>query len=155
MSMTLITTKYNLSPPLSSLDGPALDEPLVHVDGDCDSIPGIPAVVHVIAVLGVDDVYIIVVVPIVGPVFRPWVHETEPKAAVLEARIPAVQLHRVPVNAEPVIRTKAHAITVIRNAVAVVTATLLPVAVLGLPVTRAMLLPHLPLLTLLHALPLL
>jgi hypothetical protein len=42
-----------------------LKERLVHVDGDCDSISGIPTVVHVIAVSGVVDIHIIGVVPIV------------------------------------------------------------------------------------------
>ena len=53
------------------------------------------------------------------------------------------------------IRTKAQTITGLWNAVAIVAATLLPIAVLGLPVMCSMLLPHLPLLTLLHPLPLL
>src|ERR1035438_9487513 len=127
---------------------------LVHVDCDCDPVPGVPAVVQVIAVFGVNDIHIIVVVPVVRPVLWPWVHETEPKAAVLEARRPAIHLHWVPVDPEPVIRTKVATITVIWNAVAVVAATLLPVAVLGLPVMCAMLLPHLPVLSLLHTLPL-
>jgi hypothetical protein len=134
--------------------GGVCKEPSVHIYGDCDPVPGVPAVVQVIAVFGVNDIHIIVVVPIVRPVLWPWVHETEPKAAVLEPRIPAIQLHRVPVDAEPVIRTKVATITVIWNTVAVVAATLLPVTVLGLPVTCAMLLPHLPLLTWLHPLPL-
>src|ERR1039457_1879120 len=130
-------------------------EPLVHVDGDCDSIPRIPTVVQVIAVPRVVDIYIIVVIPSVRPVFWPRIHETEPKAAVLESGIPAIHLYRVPVDAEPVVRTKVATIMVFRNAVAVVAATLLPVAVLGLPVACTMLLPHLPLLTLLYTLPLL
>jgi hypothetical protein len=41
------------------------ERPLVQVDLNCDSILGIPAVVQVIPVVGVDDVHIIVVVPIV------------------------------------------------------------------------------------------
>jgi len=52
-------------PPLGSFDGIALDEPLVHVDGDCDPIPGMPSVVQVIAVLEVNDIHIIVFVPVV------------------------------------------------------------------------------------------
>jgi hypothetical protein len=128
-------------------------KPSVYIYRDCDPIPGVPAVVQVIAVFGVNDIDIIVVVPIVRPVLWPWVHETEPKAAVLEPRIPAIQLQRVPVDAEPVIRAKAATIMGLWNAVAGVTATLPPIAVLGLPVTCAMLLPHLPLLTWLHSLP--
>ena len=46
------------------------------------------------------------------------------------------------------------AITVIRNAVAVVAAALLPVAVLGLPVMCAMLLPESPVFTFVPVLPL-
>src|SRR5450631_308769 len=138
-----------------NFDGGALDDPSVHIYGDCDPIPRVPAVVQVIAVLGVNDIHIIVVVPIVRPVLRPWVHETEPKAAVLEPRIPAIQLHRVPVDAEPMIRAKAATIMGIWNAVAGITATLPPIAVLGLPVTCAMLLPHRSLLIVLHSLPLL
>ena len=130
-------------------------KPSVHIYGDCDPIPGVPAVVQVIAVFGVNDIDIIVVVPIVCPILWPWVHETEPKASVLEPRIPAIQLHRVPVDAEPVIRPKAATIVGIWNAVAGITATLPPIAVLGLPVTCAMLLPHRSLLIMLHSLPLL
>jgi hypothetical protein len=49
----------------ASVDGIALDERLVEVDGDRDSIPGIPAVVQVIAVPEVVDIHIIVLVPVV------------------------------------------------------------------------------------------
>ena len=54
-------------------------------------------------------------------------------------------------EAEPVTPAKIAAKSIIRNAVAVVSATLPPVAMLGLPVACAMLFPHLPLLTRLHA----
>ncbi len=141
-------------PPLASFSGGAHHDLSVHIDGDCDPISGVPAVVQVIAVFGVNDIHIIVVVPIVRPVLWPRVHETDPKAAVLAPRIPTRPLQRGPGLAEPVIRAKAATITVIWNTVAVVAATLLPVTVLGLPVTCAMLLPHLPLLTRLHPLPL-
>ena len=141
--------------PAQQLDRIAPIEPLVHIHGDRDSILGIPAVVQVIAVIRVDDVHVVVVVPIVGPVFWPWVHETEPKAAVLEARIAAIQLHRIAVDAEPMILPKVATIAVIWNAVAVIAAALLPVAVFGLPVGCPMLLPHFSPLSWLHALPLL
>src|SRR5579872_1123037 len=159
LSLSLLPPRARLKPtlvePLGSFDGIALHEPLVQVHGDCDPVPGITAVVQVIAVVGVDDIHIIVVVPIVRPVFWPRVNETEPKAAVLKAWIPTIQLHGVSVDAEPVPRTKVATIAVIWNAVAVVAAALLPVAVFGLKIMCPMLLPHLPLLTLLHALHLL
>jgi len=46
-------------------DGIAFHESSVHVDGDCNSILWIPTVVQVIAVFGVHDIHIIVVVPVV------------------------------------------------------------------------------------------
>src|SRR5579864_5679041 len=125
----------------------------VHIYGDCDPIPGVPTVVKVIAVFGVNDIYIIVVVPIVRPVLWPRVHETEPKAGVPESRMPAIYFHWVTVDAEPVICTKVAAIVVFWNPVATVSTTLPPVAVLRLPVTCTMLLPRFFLLIMLHTLP--
>ena len=46
-------------------------------------------VVQVIAVIDVDDINIVGVVPVVRPGSRPWVNETEPIALVLEPWIPA------------------------------------------------------------------
>jgi hypothetical protein len=59
VAMASITSLYR------QLPSTALHEPLVHINSDCDAIPGIPAVVQVISVVGVNDVHIIVVVPIV------------------------------------------------------------------------------------------
>ena len=143
----------DLPPALGSFEGITLAGLLVQIDDDGNAIVGVPSVVQVIAAVGVNDVHIIVVVPVVRPVFWPRVHKTEPKTTILEARIPTVQLHRVAPDAEPVIRTKAQTIPVIWNAVTVIAAALLPVPVLGLPVSCAMLLPHLASLTLLHTLP--
>jgi hypothetical protein len=119
----------------------ALNARLVQVNVDGDAIARIPAVVQVISVARVVDVHIIVVIPIVGPVFRPWIGEAEPIATVLKAGISADDHHRVAVNAERVIRTKVTAIAVFGNAIAVVAPALLPITVLRLPVTRATLLP--------------
>jgi hypothetical protein len=132
-----------------------LDRLLIHINGDCDPVLGIPTVVQVIAVVGIVDVHVVVFVPVVGPVFGDRVQETEPVAVVLEAGIAAKNYQREAVNAEPVIPTKITAEPVFRNMVTVVAATLLPGAVLGLESIGAMLLPHITLFTLLHALPLL
>ena len=113
----------------------------VRIDIDSDAIAGVPAVVQVIAVTRIVDVDVIVVIPVVGPVFRPRIGEAEPIAAVLKAGISADDHDWVAVNAEVVIRAKVTVVAVIRNAVTVVAAALLPVAMLRLPVIRAMLLP--------------
>jgi len=59
----------------------------------------------------------------------------------LEAEVPANFFHGVAVHSERVFRTKVAIVAVVRNAVPVVAAALLPGAVLGLKVMRAMLLP--------------
>ena len=118
-----------------------LDACLVQINGNGDSVAGIPSVVQVVAAARVVDIHIIVVVPVVGPVFRPRVNQTEPIASVLEARVSAHDNYWVAVDAERVTRTKVAIVAVVRNAVAIVAAALLPIAVLGLPVMRAMLPP--------------
>ena len=123
-----------------------LDERLVYVEGDGDAILGIPTVIQVIAVPGVVYIHIVVVVPVVGPVFRPRVNQTEPKTAVAEAAMPANVHHGKTLEAEPVIMAVVAAETGLRNAVAAVTAALLPGAVLRLPATRTFMLPSSPLL---------
>ena len=128
---------------------------VVHVDADCNAILGIAAVVQIIPVSRVVNVHIIIFVPVVRPILRPRVNNAEPKAAVLEARISADHYHGVAVDAECVRRTKVATIMVVWDAVAVVAAALLPIAVLRLPVMGATLLPDAPLLTLLNALRLL
>jgi hypothetical protein len=113
----------------------------VRVDIDGDTIARIPTVVQVIAVARVVNVDIIVVVPVVGPIFRPGLGEAEPEATILETGVSADDHNGVTVNAEVVIGAKVAVIAVFGNAVTVVPSALLPIAMFGLPVVRAMLLP--------------
>jgi hypothetical protein len=136
----------------NSEDG-SFNRRLVQIHRDRDATLWIPAVVLVIAIIGAHDINIIVLIPIVGPVFWPRVHEIEPKAAVLETRIPAVHFHGKTLDVEPLVRTEVASKAAIGNSVPAVAAALVPVAVHGLPVLCAMLLPHLPLLILLDTLP--
>jgi hypothetical protein len=66
------------------------------LERDTDRHPGvgIPAVVHVIPVVHVCDIDIVVVVPIVSPVFGPRVNGADPVAVVLKAGISTNNLKR-------------------------------------------------------------
>jgi hypothetical protein len=103
---------------------------LLKRDADSDSGIGIPAVVQVVAVVDVGDVDVVSVVPVIAPVFWPWVDETDPIAPVLEARISAYNQKGQAVDAESMVRPKVSTEPVIRDAVAVVAAALLPAAVI-------------------------
>jgi len=103
-------------------------------DTDGDAGVGIPAVVHVVAVVDVGDVDIVVVVPIVSPVFRPGIYRADPVAVVLEAGISSDEPEWQATDSEPMLWPKVSAVTVIRDAVPVVAAALLPRAVVGVPV---------------------
>ena len=115
---------------------------VVAVDLNCNPIPGIPAVVQVIAVPGIIDIDIVVVVPIGCPVLWPRVKNAEPKAPVLKGGIPAKNHQRLAVDAERVTDAKITTEVVIWNPVAGVASALLPGAMFRLPVGCAMLLPN-------------
>jgi len=101
----------------------------LHRDADRNSDVGIPAVEQVIAVVDVGHVNIVGVVPIVRPVLWPRVNSAEPIALVLEARIPTNYQQGQTVNSEPVVRAKVASIAIVRNAIPVVSTSLLPIAV--------------------------
>ena len=99
----------------------------------------IAAVVKVVAIVVV-DIKVIGVIPVVGPIFRPWVKQQERISAVLEARIP--QIHdRLRANAEGVLGSEIEAEGVLRNVVTAVASALRPGAMVGGPPLGAILLP--------------
>ena len=89
-----------------------------------------PAIVKIISVTDIVDIDIIAFVPVVCPVFRPRVNETEPITAILEPGISTDNQKRLTVDAEPVAPAKVAIKMIFRNAVAAVAAALLPCAVL-------------------------
>ena len=105
----------------------------LHRDADRNSDVGITTVVQVIAVVSVGDVDVVVVKPIIAPVLRPWVNETDPIALILEARVSANNHEGQAIDAEPMVATKVSAVTVVRDSIALISATLLPVAVVRVP----------------------
>src|SRR5579864_7896019 len=114
----------------------------LHRDADRNSNVRISAVVQVIAVVRIGDVNVVVVIPVIAPVFRPRVHETDPVALILETRVPTHNHEGQAVDLESIVLTKISTIAIVRNAVALISATLLPIAMVGIPVLRAMLLPR-------------
>ena len=99
---------------------------------------------QVVAVI-VGDVNIVIVVPVIPPVFGPRINQTHPVTVVLEAGISAYNQERQAVDAEPVVRPKISTVALVRNAVAAIAATLLPVAMVAVPMLRAMPVPCAPL----------
>jgi hypothetical protein len=91
-------------------------------------------VVHVVPIVLVENINVVIFVPVVSPIVRPRVNYAKPKAVVLEAREAANNHKRLAVDDEPVLRAKVAVVTVLRDTVAVVAAALLPRAVVGLPV---------------------
>ena len=114
-----------------------LQKRLACVEADGNTIARESTVNHVVSVTIVDHVHVIAIVPIAGPGFRPRIDHAEPKTSVLETLLTANKHHREPAEKERVIFAVVRVETDIRYAVAVVTAALLPGAVLRLPVARA------------------
>ncbi len=115
---------------------------LVERDANCDSrAVRIPPVVQVIPIIGVIDVNIVGLVPSVAPVFGIRINETEPIATVLEPRISTHHHEGEAEDAKTVIPPIVAAEIIVRNAVAVIPAALLPSAVLRLKAASTMLLP--------------
>ena len=106
----------------------------LHRDAYGNSDVGVPAVEEIVTVVDVSDIDVVGVVPVIRPVFRPRVNHAEPVAAVLEAGISAYNQEGEAVDAEPMALAKVSTEALVRNAVAVVPAALLPAAMIGIPV---------------------
>ena len=110
------------------------DRYVLHRDADCNTNAGISLVVHVVPIIGIDNVNIVGLVPVVGPRLWPGIDQCEPKAVVLEAWKTTDDHIGLVVDDEPVVRAKVAVVTIVRDTVAVVAAALLPRAVVGLPI---------------------
>ena len=113
----------------------------LHRDADCNANARVALVVEVVAVVDIADVDLVVVVPVVTPVGRPRVNDAQPVAVVLETRIAANHHERQALDPEPMIRSEIPAEAVVGNPIAVISAALLPGAMIRLPVCCPMLLP--------------
>ena len=125
----------------SKLNCPAGLSPLTHVHINRQANAGISWIIQVISAIVIFDVYVICVIPVIGPVLWPWIDHGKPETIDLEAWKALYHSHGHTINAEPVGFSKRGAEAIVRNAVAMISAALLPIAVLGFPVTGAMLLP--------------
>jgi hypothetical protein len=99
----------------------------------------IAAVVEVVSIVVV-DVNVIEVIPVIGPVFRPWINQQERKPAVLETRVPQIH-NRARAEAEQVLAAEIEAEAVLRDVVTAVASALRPRAMVGGPPLGAILLP--------------
>jgi hypothetical protein len=99
----------------------------------------IAAVVKVVSIVVV-NINVIGVIPVFGPVFRPWINEQERKPTVLETRIPHVH-NRARAKAEGMLAAEIQTEAVLRDVVAAITPTLPPGAMVGGPPLGAGLLP--------------
>jgi hypothetical protein len=98
-------------------------------DVDCNRDGRVPVVKQVIAVINIADINVVGIVPVIRPVFRPRVYEAEPITLILEAGKSAHYEEGTPVDSEGVRRPKVPTEPIVRNAVTVIAATLLPSAV--------------------------
>jgi hypothetical protein len=106
------------------------------------------AVIYVVPIVGVINIYVVGFVPRRRPRFRPRINERHPIAVVLKARIPAYEDRRKAVDAEEVVTPEVEPEAVFRNSIAVIAAALTPTVVFVIPRTGARLAEpaaHLPL----------
>ena len=100
------------------------------------------SILQVVAiVVDAADIDVVGPVPVILPVFRPWVDGTEPIAVILETGMARLDTEWQAVDAEPMLRSEVPMVPVVRHAVAFVAATLIPSTMIGLPALRPMLLP--------------
>lgn len=108
---------------------------------DCDGDSRMLPVVHVVSVVDVVNIDIVSPVPGGRPGFRAGINHAEPVAAVLETRVAFDYYDRYLVDAEPVSAAEVGVEAIVRNAVSVVSAAIVPGAVLALPIMRTLALP--------------
>jgi len=99
----------------------------------------IAAVVKIVSVVVV-NVDVVVLIPVVSPILRPWINHQERIPAVLESRISFIH-RRARVEAEEVLAAEIKVEAVLSHIEAAVASALGPGSMVGLPVLCATLLP--------------
>ena len=99
----------------------------------------IVAIVEVVAIVVVIDVNVVGGIPVIGPVFRPWIDQQERIPAILKARISQIHF-RTAAEAEGMAGAEIQAKGVLRNVVTAVATALRPATMVGRPVLSPILL---------------
>jgi hypothetical protein len=110
---------------------------LTRSERDVDRDPGtagISAVVEVVSVTGIVHINIVRLIPVIAPIVGIRVHHREPITPVLESRIAALIHEGKTIDAEIVAPAVVAAKIIVRNAVAIVAAALLPAAMIVIPI---------------------
>ena len=101
----------------------------------------IECVDEVVAVVQVRHIYRIGIKPVGRPVVWPWIDHLYPIVSVLESGVPTDEGHWIFIDTEDVRRTKVCLVALLRDAIAAISATLLPGVMLRLPIVHAVALP--------------
>ncbi len=110
-------------------------------DVDGDGNPRMYAVEQIVAVVDVVDIDIVGAVPGRRPCFRAGINHTEPQAPELKTGATFDHYDGNIVNAKPVSAAKMSTEAIFRNAVSVITAALVPGAMLKAPIVCPLALP--------------
>jgi hypothetical protein len=108
---------------------------LLHRNRYRDSDARIVRVIQIVTIICVVQIDVIGLVPVRRPIVRPRIDERNPIAVVLESRKPADKQYRKTAYPEMVVTSEIETETGIGNAIAIVSATLLPRFVIAAPVT--------------------
>lgn len=101
-----------------------------------------PRVVHVVPVVNVRHVNVVSFVPARCPVLRPGVDNSDPAAVVFESWTSGYNQDRKGMDAESMLRAEINDVTLMRDAIAVITAALFPIVMFMRPLMCATLLPN-------------
>ena len=110
--------------------------PTQSLQGNVDRNPraGISAVVKIVAIVDVIYVHVVIVVPVISPIFRPRIDGADPVSLVLKAWVSPHNPEGKSIDAESVAGPKVSAVAIVRDTVSVIATTLLPGAMIRLPV---------------------
>ena len=129
-----LNLELRTNPPAGAASLQGRTGPFLHRNADGYAHSRISPVVQVISIVGVRQIHVVVVVPVVSPICWPRVDHAEPITAVLKAWITTFIKKGQTANSESMGRPEVSTEPLFGYAISAVAASLLPVAVIGLPV---------------------